>query len=55
MIARLNEVEIHEAQIDEKMQVGMILETLSPSFLPFTSNYFTNKLTFNMTQLLNEL
>ena len=33
----------------------MILETLSLSFLPFTSNYFMNKLTFNMTQLLNEL
>ena len=55
IIAHLNEAEIHGAQINEKTQVGMILETLASSFLPFTSNYFMKKLTINMTQLLNEL
>ena len=55
MISHINEAEINGAQIDEATQVGMILETLSPSFLQFKSNYFVNKLTYNLTQLLNEL
>ena len=33
----------------------MILESLSPAFLQFKSNYVMNKLSYNMTQLLNEL
>ena len=55
MIEHINEAEIHGANIDEATQVGMILETLSPNFLQFKSNYFMNKFKYNMTQLLNEL
>ena len=33
MIKWLNEVEIHDAIIDEPSQVSMILESLSPTFL----------------------
>src|SRR5215813_5416665 len=33
----------------------MILETLPKSFFQFKSNYIMNKLSFNLTQLLNEL
>ena len=31
------------------------METLSKSFLQFKSNYVMNKLTFSLTELLNEL
>ena len=33
----------------------MIMETLPKSFLQFKSNYVMNKLSFTLTQLLNEL
>src|SRR5215813_13877696 len=33
----------------------MIMETLPKSFFQFKSNYVMNKLSFNLTQLLNEL
>ncbi|KAL5570115.1 hypothetical protein UlMin_026690 [Ulmus minor] len=55
IISHIHEAEINRAQIDKATQVGMILETLSPSFLQFKSKYFMNKLTYNLTQLLNEL
>ena len=41
--------------VDEKTQVSVILESLTPTFLPFTTNYIMNKLEYNLTQLLNEL
>ncbi|XP_062099814.1 uncharacterized protein LOC133805661 [Humulus lupulus] len=49
------EAELHGATVDEKTQVGIILNSLAPSFLTFTTNYFLNKLDYGMTQLLNEL
>ena len=55
MVSYINEAEANGAVIDEATQVGMILETLSPNFLQFKSNYFMNKLQYNMTELLNEL
>ncbi|RVW36992.1 Retrovirus-related Pol polyprotein from transposon TNT 1-94 [Vitis vinifera] len=55
MIHHFNEAEINGAKIDEKTQVGMILETLSPSFLQFKTNYIMNHKKCNLTELLNEL
>ena len=55
MISTIHEAEINRAIIDEGIQVGMILESLSPHFLQFKSNYFMNKLSYNLTQLLNKL
>ncbi|PKU77463.1 hypothetical protein MA16_Dca020639 [Dendrobium catenatum] len=55
MINYIHEVEINGAIIDEGTQVGMILETLSSRFMQFKSNYFMNRLKYNLTELLNEL
>ena len=55
MINLMHEVEIHGATIDERTQVSIIIESLTPTFLQFTTNYVMNKLLYNMTQLLNEL
>ena len=41
--------------IDEETQVSLILNSLSPAFLPFTTNYVLNKLNYGMTQLMNKL
>ena len=49
------EAELHGATLDEPIQVSIILSSLPSEFLPFTSNYIMNKLTYGMTQLLNEL
>ena len=54
MISHINEVQINSVVIDEPTQVGTILETV-PNFLQFKSNYFMNKLLYDMTQLLNKL
>ena len=55
MINLIHEAEIHGATIDEKTQVNVILESITPAFIPFTTNYIMNKLEYNLTQLLNEL
>ena len=55
MINILHDAEIHGATIDERTQVSVILESLTPAFATFTTNYVMNKLEYNMTQLLNEL
>ena len=55
MINLMHEAEIHGATIDERTQVSIILGSLTPTFLLFTTNYVMNKLQYNMTQLLNEL
>ena len=55
MINLILEAEIHGATVDEKTQVNVILESLTPAFIPFTTNYIMNKLEYNLTQLLNEL
>ena len=46
---------MHGATIDERTQVSIILESLTPAFSQFTTNYVMKKLQYNMTQLLNEL
>ena len=51
----INEAELHGAIIDERTQVSIKLDSLTPDFLQFTSNYIMNKLDYNVTQLLNEL
>jgi hypothetical protein len=55
MMTYLNTAETHGARIDEHSQVTMIMETLPKSFFQFKSNYVMNKLSFSLTQLLNEL
>ncbi|XP_073277714.1 uncharacterized protein [Primulina huaijiensis] len=55
MINHFNDADINGVNIDEKTQVGMILETLSPAFLQFRTNYVMNHMACNMTKLLNEL
>ena len=51
----IQEAELHGVTIDEETQVGLILNSLSPAFLPFTTNYVLNKLNYGLTQLMNEL
>ncbi|PON49381.1 hypothetical protein PanWU01x14_230610, partial [Parasponia andersonii] len=55
MINYFGETEVHGAMIDDRTQVSMILESLSPDFLQFKGNYVMNKLNYKITQLLNEL
>src|SRR5215813_3141179 len=55
MMTYLKKAETHGAHIDERSQVTMIMETLLKSFFQFKSNYVMNKLSFNLTHLLNEL
>ena len=55
MIHYFNEAGINGAKIDKNTQVGMILETLSPTFLQFRTNYIMNHKKCNLTELLNEL
>ncbi|XP_062114055.1 flocculation protein FLO11-like [Humulus lupulus] len=54
MINMMHEIEIHEAIINERTQVRIILKSLISAFSAFTTNYIMNKLGFNMTDLLNE-
>ena len=49
----INEAKLHGAIIDECTQVSIILDSLTPDFLQFTSNYVM--LDYNVTQLLIEL
>ena len=49
------EVELHGAEIDQVTQVGIILNSLSPDFIQFNSNYIVNKLNYSVSQLLKEL
>ena len=49
MINLMHEAEIHGATIDECTQVSIILESLTPAFSQFTTNYVMNKLQYNMT------
>ena len=49
------ESKLHGVEIDQVTQVGIILNSLSPDFIQFNSNYITNKLNYSISQLLNEL
>ncbi|KAL5547016.1 hypothetical protein UlMin_006703 [Ulmus minor] len=55
IIAHFNEAEIHGSIIDQQTHVGMILETLSDSFIPFKTNYILNKMDLNLTALMTKL
>ena len=44
MINLMHKAEIHGATIDESTQVSIILESLTPTFSQFTTNYVMNKL-----------
>ncbi|KAL5574278.1 hypothetical protein UlMin_023875 [Ulmus minor] len=55
IMAHFNEAEIHGSSIDQQTQVGMILETLPESFIPFKTNYVLNKMDLNLTALITEL
>ena len=55
MINIMHDAIIPRTIIDERTQVSIILESLSPAFKGFTTNYVMNKSKYNMTQLLNEL
>ncbi|KAL5550320.1 hypothetical protein UlMin_000496 [Ulmus minor] len=55
IMAHFNEAEIHGSSIDQQTQVGMILETLPESFIPFKTNYVLNKMDLNLTALMIEL
>ena len=46
---------LHGAEIDQVTQVGIILNSISPDFIQFNSNYIMNKLNYSVSQLLNEL
>ena len=55
MMNYFTEAELHGAEIDQVTQVGIILNSLSPDFIQFNSNYIMNKLNYSVSQLLNEL
>ena len=44
MINLIHKAEIHGATIDERTQVSIIIESLTPAFSQFTTNYVMNKL-----------
>ncbi|XP_062101029.1 uncharacterized protein LOC133806950 [Humulus lupulus] len=55
MINTIHDVEVYETTTKERTQVSLILESLTPDFSTFTTNYVMKKLKYNMTQLLNGL
>ena len=55
MIAHLNELEVLGAKIDGKIQVDIVLMSLSKSFKTFRLNYIMSKRSYTLEELLNEL
>ncbi|XP_038885834.1 uncharacterized protein LOC120076130 [Benincasa hispida] len=55
MMVHFNVAEVNEVVVDEKSQIGFILESLPKSFLQFCTNALMNKIEYNLTTLLNEL
>ena len=55
MMNYFTEAELHSTEIDQVTQVVIILNSLSPDFIQFNSNYIMNKLNYSVSQLLNEL
>ena len=43
------EAELHRAEIDQVTQMGIILNSLSPNFIQFNSNYIMNKLNYSVS------
>jgi len=55
MMVHFNIAEVNGAVMNEKSQVGFIMESLSKSFFQFRTNAMMNKIDYNLTTLLNEL
>ncbi|XP_077215745.1 uncharacterized protein LOC143850372 [Tasmannia lanceolata] len=55
MMGYLNELAILGVMLDGKSQVDMVLTSLPGSFNDFVINYHMNKLSMNLTELMNHL
>ena len=55
MMNYFTEAKLYGTEIDQVTQVEIILNSLSPDFIWFNSNYIMNKLNYSVSQLLNEL
>ena len=55
MMVHFNIAEVNGAVMNEKSQVGFIMESLPKSFFQFRTNAMMNKIDYNLTTLLNEL
>ena len=55
MIAHLNELDILGAEIDGKTQVDFVLMSLPKFLKTFHLNYIMCKISYTLTELLNEL
>ncbi|KAM6563209.1 hypothetical protein CsatB_023207 [Cannabis sativa] len=49
------EAQDHGAEMDHTTQVSLILNSLTPTFLPYTSNYVMNKKDIDFHELVNDL
>ncbi|XP_077237282.1 uncharacterized protein LOC143878954 [Tasmannia lanceolata] len=55
MMDYLNELKVLGAMLDGESQVNMVLASLPPSCNDFVMNYYMNKLSMTLTELLNHL
>ncbi|KAM6546185.1 hypothetical protein CsatB_026921 [Cannabis sativa] len=55
MASYFQEAQDHGAEMDHTTQVSLILNSLTPAFLPYTSNYVMNKKDIDFHELVNEL
>ncbi|KAM6569045.1 hypothetical protein CsatB_017030 [Cannabis sativa] len=55
MSSYFQEAQDHGAEMDSATQVSLILNSLTPAFLPYTSNYVMNKKEIDFHELVNDL
>ncbi|XP_030510239.1 uncharacterized protein LOC115724989 [Cannabis sativa] len=55
MASYFQEAQNHGAEMDHTTQVSLILNSLTPAFLPYTSNYVMNKKEQDFHTLVNDL
>ncbi|KAM6574522.1 hypothetical protein CsatA_022849 [Cannabis sativa] len=55
MASYFQEAQNHGAEMDQTTQVSLILNSLTPDFLPYTSNYVMNKKEQDFHTLVNDL
>ncbi|KAM6596194.1 hypothetical protein CsatA_006718 [Cannabis sativa] len=55
MSSYFQEAQNHGAEMDSATQVSLILNSLTPTFLPYTSNYVMNKKEIDFHELVNDL
>ncbi|KAM6587060.1 hypothetical protein CsatA_009665 [Cannabis sativa] len=55
MASYFQEAQDHGAEMDHTTQVSLILNSLTPAFLPYTSNYVMNKKDIDFHELVNDL